>query len=51
MRLADGDGGDDGKTLLVTVETPRVPAPTPLTCKGAEGLTYPAFRLASIEPR
>jgi hypothetical protein len=29
----------------------RVPAPTPLTCKGVEGLTYPSFRLDAIEPR
>ncbi len=40
--------GEDG-SLVVTVERARVPAETPLTCKGAEGLTYPAFHLAAIE--
>ncbi len=44
VRLA----GEDG-SLVVTVGRARVPAPTPLTCKGAEGLTYPAFELAAIE--
>jgi hypothetical protein len=51
VQLADGADGHGGKTIVVTVEKARVPAPTPLTCKGAEGLTYPEFRLVAIEPR
>jgi hypothetical protein len=50
VRLRVGREGRD-ETLLVAVERSRVPANTPLTCKGAEGLTYPVFRLASIEPQ
>jgi hypothetical protein len=48
VQVRVGHGGHDD-TLLVTVERSRVPADTPLTCKGVEGLTYPVFRLASIE--
>ncbi len=35
----------------VTVHVRRsvVPSPTPLTCKGADGLSYPAFELERIE--
>jgi hypothetical protein len=44
----DRDGHEE--SLLVTVDRSRVPAATALTCKGVEGLTYPAFRLASVEP-
>ena len=54
VRLADGADGADrrgGKELVVTMARTRVPAPTPLTCKGAEGLTYPSLRLMAIEPR
>jgi hypothetical protein len=47
VRLA-GDAEDD-PAFVVTVERSRVPSPSPLTCKGAEGLTYPAFRLVAIE--
>ena len=47
--LADGARGD--KTVVVTVEKARRPAPTPLTCKGAEGLTFPEFRLVALAPR
>jgi hypothetical protein len=43
------DGRDE--SVIVIVERSRVPANTPLTCKGVEGLTYPAFRLASLDPR
>ena len=50
VRLADEAEGAAGKTLVVTVARSRVPAPTPLTCKGAEGLTFPEFRLVGIEP-
>jgi Sucrase/ferredoxin-like len=50
VRLADRASGDAGKTVVVTVAHSRVPAPTPLTCKGAEGLTFPQFRLVGIEP-
>jgi hypothetical protein len=42
------DGHDEAQR--VTLERSRVPADTPLTCKGLEGLTYPAFRLVSIQP-
>jgi hypothetical protein len=48
VRLADGPRGE--KSVVVTVEKTRLPAPTPLTCKGAEGLTFPEFRLLAIEP-
>ncbi len=51
VRLAADADGDDGKELVVSLTRSRVPAPTPLTCKGAEGLTYPSFRLDAIEPR
>jgi hypothetical protein len=51
VRLADGGHGNADTTVVVTVEKARVPAPTPLTCKGAEGLTFPEFRLVAIEPR
>ena len=42
---------DGGVTVayLVTVERIETPAPTPLTCKGAPGLTYPSFRLLALE--
>jgi hypothetical protein len=49
VRMLVGGDGDD-KSLVVTVERAPVPSPTPLTCKGADGLTYPAFRLGAIEP-
>ena len=49
LRVQVGRDGHD-EAVLVTVERARLSADTPLTCKGAEGLTYPAFRLASIEP-
>ncbi len=51
VQLADGVRGGGDKSIVVTVEKARLPAPTPLTCKGAEGLTYPEFRLVAIEPR
>jgi hypothetical protein len=51
IRLAAQLGAAGGKELLVTVTPARVPAPTPLTCKGAEGLSYPTFQLVAIEPR
>jgi hypothetical protein len=47
VRLA-GDGAAE-RLLVVTVERTHVPASTPLTCKGAEGLTYPAFGLVAID--
>ena len=48
VRLA---GHEDDDSLVVTLERTRVPSPTPLTCKGAEGLAYPEFRLAAIDER
>jgi hypothetical protein len=51
VRLAAEADAADGKELVVTLSRGRVPAPTPLTCKGAEGLSYPSFRLVAIEPR
>ena len=41
---------DGGATVayLVTLERIETPAPTPLTCKGAPGLTYPSFRLLAL---
>jgi hypothetical protein len=41
--------GAENGPLVVTLGRARTPSPTPLTCKGAEGLTYPAFELAAIE--
>jgi len=38
----------DGRAVQVTVAHTVVPSPTPLTCKGADGLRYPAFRLAGL---
>jgi len=38
----------DGRAVEVTVAHTVVPSPTPLTCKGADGLRYPAFRLAGL---
>ena len=32
----------------VVVERTPVPAPSPLTCTGKEGLSYPAFRLRQL---
>jgi hypothetical protein len=51
VRLAAEADATDGKELVVTMSRARVPASTPLTCKGAEGLSYPSFRLVAIEPR
>ena len=39
----------DGTALVVVIERVRRPSPTPLTCKGADGLAYPAFRLAALQ--
>lgn len=38
----------DGSSVMVSVRRHLVPAPTPLTCKGAEGHSYPAFQLHDI---
>lgn len=38
-----------GATVTVAVRRRMQPSPTPLTCKGAEGQTYPAFELAALE--
>jgi hypothetical protein len=46
LRVRIGRNGHD-ESVRVTVERSRVPANTPLTCKGVEGLTYPTFRPAS----
>jgi hypothetical protein len=48
VRMVVGGDGDD-KALVVTVERSRVPSPTPLTCKGVDGLSYPTFRLGTVE--
>ena len=42
---------DGGATVayVVTVERTDTAAPTPLTCKGAEGLGYPAFGLVALD--
>lgn len=34
----------------VTIERTAVPAATPLTCTGKDGLTYPAYRLVALTP-
>ena len=41
---------EDGEpaTYRVTIERTTVPAATPLTCTGKEGLTYPSFRLVAL---
>jgi hypothetical protein len=49
VRLTDRADPAPASSLVVTVERTRVPAPTPLTCKGAEGLDYPSFALVAIE--
>lgn len=38
----------DGRAVDVVVGHTVVPAPTPLTCKGAGGLGYPVFHLAGL---
>ena len=39
----------DRGTVTVTVGREAVASPTPLTCKGADGLSYPAFRLLALD--
>jgi hypothetical protein len=41
----------DGRAAVVSLERSRRPSPTPLTCKGAEGLSYPTLDLAGLELR
>ena len=43
------DDGGAAVGFVVTIERTDSVAPTPLTCKGAEGLGYPAFRLVALE--
>ncbi len=38
----------DGRAVDVAVGHSVVPSPTPLTCKGADGLGYPVFHLAEL---
>jgi hypothetical protein len=42
----------DGERTVydVTVERTSVPAPTPLTCTGKRGLSYPEFQLRALTP-
>jgi len=41
--------GPEGPTRCsVRVEREDVPAPTPLTCKGRDGMRYPAFRVLDM---
>ncbi len=42
----DVDG--DHAAYDVVVERTAVPAPSPLTCTGKEGLSYPEFRLTEL---
>jgi hypothetical protein len=35
-------------TYLVTLERVAVPAPTPLTCKGKDGASFPRFDLVEL---
>jgi hypothetical protein len=44
------NAGDGRRAVVVTVQRSRVPSPTPLTCRGAEGLSYPAFAAVAIAP-
>ena len=46
VTVDDGDGGT--VAYVVTIERTTTPAPTPLTCKGAEGLGYPTFRTLDL---
>ncbi len=39
----------DGRAAVVALERSRRPSPTPLTCKGAEGLSYPELGLTGLE--
>ena len=39
----------DGRTAHVSVRRVDRPSPTPLTCKGQEGLKYPEFEVLSID--
>ncbi len=39
------DAGDHHATYVVAIARTTAPSPTPLTCKGDDGLTYPAFHL------
>ena len=44
----DVAAGDDVVAYDVVVERIAVPAPSPLTCTGKEGLSYPAFVLGEL---
>jgi hypothetical protein len=39
----------DGRAAVVRVERLAHPAPTPLTCKGRDGLEYPEFRVIRVD--
>jgi hypothetical protein len=41
-------GADGPAAYVVTLERVAIPAPTPLTCKGNEGASYPSFRLVDL---
>ena len=42
------DAGDHRATYVVAIARTTTPSPAPLTCKGDEGLTYPAFHLVAM---
>jgi hypothetical protein len=49
-RVTDGDSSRSGpSTIEVVIERTRVPAPSPLTCTGPADVSYPAYRLVSLE--
>ena len=42
------DAGGHHATYVVAIARTTAPSPTPLTCKGDDGLTYPAFHLVAM---
>ena len=39
----------DGRTILVGIDRVDRPSPTPLTCKGRQGLAYPDWRITTFD--
>ena len=47
-RVTVAAAGGGSASYVVTIERVTTPSPTPLTCKGADGLGYPTFRLVDL---
>lgn len=45
---AGAGGSAEARTVAVRLRRVMTPSPTPLTCKGADGVAYPSYRVESL---